>query len=106
MKLLFKYRLLILITATALLSGCAGIYNKLGKDEYEEKNYAAAAKYFEKSVLKNPSYQTMLKLANSYYYMDNTSKAEMWYRKVTDSSAAGPEEFLHFAKVLIRLYVI
>ena len=93
--------LLIAAAAVFLLSGCAGIYRKLGNDEYVEKNYSGAIKFYEKSVAKIPDYNTKRKLADCYYSIDNTVKAEPLYKTITDSSAASTGEILCYAKVLM-----
>ncbi|MFM7016872.1 MAG: OmpA family protein [Bacteroidota bacterium] len=75
-----KYLLVVLIAV--LFSGCVNIRLRTANENYLLSAYAPAVADYEYVLSKEFNYEAAVNLADCYYNMNNTVKAEFWYRKL------------------------
>lgn len=72
--------------------------------KYEDKNYVDAATELEKLLPKISSEKTkvdvIIKLANSYYFLNDFSRAQKWYEEAEKLQANSAEMFVNYGDVL------
>ncbi|MFH1321865.1 MAG: OmpA family protein [Bacteroidota bacterium] len=82
-----------------LVAGCANPAFR-GSKEYDRMAYAKAIPLLEKAMEQKEDVEVLMKLAESYLKINNSSEAEKWYAKVVILPEAKPEHRLHYAKIL------
>ncbi|MFN3404861.1 MAG: OmpA family protein [Cytophagaceae bacterium] len=100
MKNIYKF------TATALafiLAGCSQTYYQLGNEKFHHMAYSGAISNYEMALKKKSYDQAIINLAESYRMVNNTVKAEEWYKKAVElpiSKFQHPEHKLYLAEAL------
>lgn len=103
MKVKFSLYSFVFILAIAFLASCSNGYIKSGDKEYENLSYSKAISKYEKALNGQPDNTSLkLKLANAHRQINESEKAEKYYREVADSIALPTDENLHFAQVLMK----
>ncbi len=72
---------------------------RLGMREFDFFNYEGAIKYFER--IDNKSVDIKRKLAQSYFFMNNTNEALTYYAQVASSDQTISEDFWNYAQALM-----
>jgi outer membrane protein OmpA-like peptidoglycan-associated protein len=86
-----------------MLAGCAQKYYSMGNEKFENMGYSKAITYYEKALAKKEYPNAVINLATSYRMVNNTIKAEEWYKKVVAlpiSRFNHPEHKLYLAEAL------
>lgn len=81
---------------------CASHHYKKGLAEYELLRYNEAVPSFEKALEKKPIGDAYVKLAESYYHMNNSAKAVEWYDSAQVRGVLSGIHELYYAQSLFN----
>jgi len=103
MKVILSLKTLFILTLIAFLASCSNGYIKSGDKEFENLSYSKAVNKYEKALKGQPENTDLkLKLADSHRRLNQSEKAEKYYRQVADSIELPTKEKLNFAQVLMK----
>lgn len=100
MMKLRKYFLFMLLVP--LFSGCLNIRLRTANEYYEQFAYARAAEEYEYVLSRRTDEDAIVKVADCYRQMGNSSKTEHWYRRAIRTSIAQPVFELYLAEAMMR----
>jgi tetratricopeptide (TPR) repeat protein len=86
------YTILLLIAVTTTIVSAQNSKTKKADNLYDRLAYTDAATAYEKVLKKgNADLYVFERLANCYYFINDTKKAETYYKRVAKSKDANPE---------------
>ena len=95
------YTILLLIAVSTTIVSAQNSKTKKADNLYDRLAYTDAAQAYQK-VLKRGTTDVYVfeRLANCYYFINDTKKAEMYYKRVAKSKDANPEAIYNYAQTL------
>ncbi|MDC1312775.1 OmpA family protein [Flavobacteriaceae bacterium] len=95
------YTILLLIAVSSTIVSAQNSKTKKADKLYDRLAYTDAAQAYQK-VLKRGTTDVYVfeRLANCYYFINDTKKAEMYYKRVAKSKDANPEAIYNYAQTL------
>ena len=95
------YTILLLIAVSTTIVSAQNSKTKKADKLYDRLAYTDAAQAYQK-VLKRGTTDVYVfeRLANCYYFINDTKKAEMYYKRVAKSKDANPEAIYNYAQTL------
>ncbi|MDA8971395.1 OmpA family protein [Flavobacteriaceae bacterium] len=95
------YTILLLIAVSTTIVSAQNSKTKKADNLYDRLAYTDAAQAYQK-VLKKGTTDVYVfeRLANCYYFINDTKKAEMYYKRVAKSKDANPEAIYNYAQTL------
>ncbi len=95
------YTILLLIAVSTTIVSAQNSKTKKADKLYDRLAYTDAAQAYQK-VLKRGTTDDYVfeRLANCYYFINDTKKAEMYYKRVAKSKDANPEAIYNYAQTL------
>ena len=95
------YTILLLIAVSTTIVSAQNSKTKKADNLYDKLAYTDAAQAYQK-VLKRGTTDVYVfeRLANCYYFINDTKKAEMYYKRVAKSKDANPEAIYNYAQTL------
>jgi len=95
------YTILLLIAVSTTIVSAQNSKTKKADNLYDRLAYTDAAQAYQK-VLKKGTTDVYVfeRLANCYYFINETKKAEMYYKRVAKSKDANPEAIYNYAQTL------
>ena len=95
------YTILLLIAVSTTIVSAQNSKTKKADNLYDRLAYTDAAQAYQK-VLKRGTTDIYVfeRLANCYYFINDTKKAEMYYKRVAKSKDANPEAIYNYAQTL------
>ena len=95
------YTILLLIAVSTTIVSAQNSKTKKADNLYDRLAYTDAAQAYQK-VLKRGTTDDYVfeRLANCYYFINDTKKAEMYYKRVAKSKDANPEAIYNYAQTL------
>ena len=95
------YTILLLIAVSTTIVSAQNSKTKKADKLYDRLAYTDAAQAYQK-VLKRGTTDVYVfeRLANCYYFINDTKKAEMYYKRVAKSKNANPEAIYNYAQTL------
>lgn len=95
------YTILLLIAVSTTIVSAQNSKTKKADNLYDRLAYTDAAQAYQK-VLKKGTTDVYVfeRLANCYYFINDTKKAEMYYKRVAKSKDANPETIYNYAQTL------
>lgn len=95
------YTILLLIAVSTTIVSAQNSKTKKADNLYDRLAYTDAAQAYQK-VLKRGTTDAYVfeRLANCYYFINDTKKAEMYYKRVARSKDANPEAIYNYAQTL------
>ncbi len=95
------YTILLLIVVSTTIVSAQNSKTKKADNLYDRLAYTDAAQAYQK-VLKRGTTDAYVfeRLANCYYFINDTKKAEMYYKRVARSKDANPEAIYNYAQSL------
>ena len=95
------YTILLLIAVSTTIVSAQNSKTKKADNLYDRLAYTDAAQAYQK-VLKRGTTDVYVfeRLANCYYFINDTKKAEMYYKRVAKSKDANPEAIYDYAQTL------
>ena len=95
------YTILLLIAVSTTIVSAQNSKTKKADNLYDRLAYTDAAQAYQK-VLKRGTTDAYVfeRLANCYYFINDTKKAEMYYKRVAKSKDANPEAIYNYAQTL------
>jgi len=95
------YTILLLIAVSTTIVSAQNSKTKKADNLYDRLAYTDAAQAYQK-VLKKGTTDVYVfeRLANCYYFINDTKKAEMYYKRVAKSKDANPEANYNYAQTL------
>ena len=95
------YTILLLIAVSTTIVSAQNSKTKKADNLYDRLAYTDAAHAYQK-VLKKGTTDVYVfeRLANCYYFINDTKKAEMYYKRVAKSKDANPEAIYNYAQTL------
>lgn len=103
MKVYLPLNHLAILSAAAILAACSNGQIKSGDRDFENLSYNKAAQKYEKALKKQEdNIDLKLKLADTYGQLNQSDKAEMFYREVADSVELSGEDKLKYAQALMK----
>ncbi len=95
------YTILLLIAVSTSIVSAQNSKTKKADNLYDRLAYTDAAKAYQK-VLKRGTTDIYVfeRLANCYYFINDTEKAEKYYKRVVKSKDANPEAIYNYAQTL------
>ena len=95
------YTILLLIAVSTTIVSAQNSKTKKADNLYDKLAYTDAAQAYQK-VLKKGTTDVYVfeRLANCYYFINDTKKAEMYYKRVAKSKDANPEAIYNYAQTL------
>ena len=95
------YTILLLIAVSTTIVSAQNSKTKKADNLYDRLAYTDAAQAYQK-VLKRGTTDVYVfeRLANCYYFINDTKKAEMYYKRVARSKDANPEAIYNYAQTL------
>jgi len=95
------YTILLLIAVTTTIVSAQNSKTKKADKLYDRLAYTDAATAYEKVLKKgNADLYVFERLANCYYFINDTKKAETYYKRVAKSKDANPEAIYNYAQSL------
>lgn len=88
---------------TLLLSSCANLQYKKGRQAQAYLEYSDAVRHYEKALRKKSIDSAYLGLAESYYWMNNSNKSVQWYDSAAEHLSLPPQHMLYYAEGLRHL---
>ena len=92
-----------LLAVTVLLSSCAQYYTKQGDEQYNAFGYKKATKYYEKAVSRKKNTQTLEKLADCYFKINDYKNAEKYFKEAVADEKFSINSKVNYAKTLMSL---
>ena len=86
----------------ALLSSCVNIRLRTANENYTLNAYAPAVQDYEYVLSKRFDYNAAVNLADCYYNMGNTVKAEFWYKKLFNNPNPKIEWNYRLGELLVK----
>ena len=95
------YTILLLIAVSTTIVSAQNSKTKKADNLYDRLAYTDAAQAYQK-VLKKGTTDVYVfeRLANCYYFINDSKKAEMYYKRVAKSKDANPEAIYNYAQTL------
>ncbi|MDB9858902.1 OmpA family protein [Flavobacteriaceae bacterium] len=95
------YTILLLIAVSTTIVSAQNSKTKKADNLYDRLAYTDAAQAYQK-VLKKGTTDVYVfeRLANCYYFINDTKKAEIYYKRVAKSKDANPEAIYNYAQTL------
>ncbi len=95
------YTILLLIAVSTTIVSAQNSKTKKADNLYERLAYTDAATAYQKVLKKgNADLYVFERLANCYYFINDTKKAETFYKRVAKSKDANPEAIYNYAQSL------
>jgi peptidoglycan-associated lipoprotein len=98
-----KSYILSLVAVTLLLSSCAQYYVNQGDALFNAFAYKKATKYYEKAVARKKKSQTLEKLAECYFKVNEYKNAEKNFKEASVDKNFSQESKLHYGQTLMSL---
>lgn len=103
MKIILKGRSVFLLTlALSCMWSCTSVKLRTANTYYEEYAFADAIKNYEYVLSRKKNNDAILKLADSYRQVNNSQKAEQWYKEVIQLDESLPIHKLYYAEALME----
>ena len=95
------YTILLLIAVSTTIVSAQNSKTKKADNLYDRLAYTDAAQAYQKVLKRGTTDVYVLeRLANCYYFINDTKKAEMYYKRVAKSKDANPEAIYNYAQTL------
>lgn len=103
MKICLKGRsVFLLILALSSMWSCTSVKLRTANTYYEEYAFADAIKNYEYVLSRKKNNDAILKLADSYRQVNNSQKAEQWYKEAIQLDESPPLNKLYYAEALME----
>ncbi len=95
-------RFLLFVCFVISLHSCVSVRLRTANENYDQSAYAPAAIDYEYVLSKRQDRDAVIKLADCYYQMGNSYKAEFWYRRAVKLPEPKSEWSLYLGASLIK----
>lgn len=96
------YNTLLIIGLLIGLGSCTGYHTKKGNTYYDNVAYASAIEHYEKVYHKTNDPDIEMKLANSYFRINNMDSAGVLYGRAVNRGSRSPILYFNYGKVLMQ----